>query len=62
MGGWRDYLMERCWSLLGPIVCRWHPRAGYLHLNSLAEGASREQILQSYPALKPQHIDAASHP
>jgi uncharacterized protein (DUF433 family) len=28
-------------------------------LDSLAEGASREQILASYRSLRPEHIDAA---
>jgi uncharacterized protein (DUF433 family) len=28
-------------------------------LDSLAEGASRDQILTSYPSLKVEHIDAA---
>lgn len=28
-------------------------------LDSLAEGGSREEILQSYPSLKSEHIDAA---
>ena len=28
-------------------------------LDSLAEGASREKILRSYPSLAPEHIDAA---
>ena len=28
-------------------------------LDSLAEGANREEILRSYPALTPEHIDAA---
>ena len=28
-------------------------------LDSLAEGASREEILRSYPSLEPIHIDAA---
>ena len=28
-------------------------------LDSLAEGASRDQILGSYPSLRPEHIDAA---
>lgn len=27
-------------------------------LDSLADGSSREEILQSYPPLKPEHIDA----
>jgi uncharacterized protein (DUF433 family) len=28
-------------------------------LDSLAEGASRDEILKSYPTLRPEHIDAA---
>lgn len=28
-------------------------------LDSLAEGASRDEILRSYPSLRPEHIDAA---
>lgn len=28
-------------------------------LDSLAEGASREEILKSYPSLRTEHIDAA---
>jgi uncharacterized protein (DUF433 family) len=28
-------------------------------LDSLAEGVSRDDILKSYPSLRPEHIDAA---
>jgi uncharacterized protein (DUF433 family) len=28
-------------------------------LDSLAEGATSEEILKSYPSLRPEHIDAA---
>jgi uncharacterized protein (DUF433 family) len=28
-------------------------------LDSLAEGASKEEILRSYPSLKADHVDAA---
>jgi uncharacterized protein (DUF433 family) len=28
-------------------------------LDNLAEGTSRDEILQSYPSLRPQHIEAA---
>lgn len=28
-------------------------------LDSFAEGSSREQILASYPTLRPEHLDAA---
>lgn len=28
-------------------------------LDSIAEGSTREEILRSYPSLRPEHIDAA---
>jgi len=28
-------------------------------LDSLAEGSSRDEILKSYPSIKPEHIEAA---
>ena len=28
-------------------------------LDSLAEGSSRDEILEAYPSLRPEHIDAA---
>jgi uncharacterized protein (DUF433 family) len=28
-------------------------------LDSLAEGASRDDVLKSYPSLRPEHVDAA---
>lgn len=28
-------------------------------LDNLAEGSSRDEILRSYPSLRPEHIDAA---
>jgi uncharacterized protein (DUF433 family) len=28
-------------------------------LDSLAEGATRDEILASYPSLRPEHVDAA---
>ena len=28
-------------------------------LDSLAEGAARDEILRSYPSIRPEHIDAA---
>jgi uncharacterized protein (DUF433 family) len=28
-------------------------------LDSIAEGSTRDEILQSYPSLRPEHIDAA---
>jgi len=28
-------------------------------LDSLAEGSTRDEILRSYPSLRPEHIDAA---
>jgi uncharacterized protein (DUF433 family) len=28
-------------------------------LDSLAEGSAKEEILRSYPSLKPEHVDTA---
>ena len=56
---WRQYLSS------GPQICHGQLCAKGTRvfvtniLDSLAEGASREEILRSYPSLKPEHIDAA---
>jgi uncharacterized protein (DUF433 family) len=56
---WRQYLTS------DPQVCHGQPCAKGTRvlvtviLDSLAEGASKEEILGSYPALKAEHIDAA---
>jgi len=56
---WRQYLSS------DPRVCHGRLCAAGTRvfvttiLDSLAEGASRDEILKSYPALRPEHIDAA---
>ena len=56
---WRQHIVS------DPAICH-----GQLHatgtrvfvtniLDSLAEGATRQEILASYPTLRPEHIDAA---
>lgn len=56
---WRQYLIS------DPLICHGQLCAKGTRvfvtniLDSLAEGSSREEILQSYPSLKPEHIDAA---
>ncbi len=59
MVDWREYLTS------DPAVCHGQLCAKGTRvlvtniLDSLAEGASREEILGSYPSLRPEHIDAA---
>jgi uncharacterized protein (DUF433 family) len=59
MFDWRPFVES------DPMVCHGQLRAAGTRvfvtniLDSLAEGASREQILASYPSLRPEHIDAA---
>jgi uncharacterized protein (DUF433 family) len=56
---WREYLTS------DPEVCHGQPCAKGTRvfvtniLDSLAEGSSREEILDSYPSLSPEHIDAS---
>lgn len=56
---WRQYLSS------DPAICHGQLCASGTRvlvtniLDSLAEGASREDILRSYPSLRPEHIDAA---
>jgi len=56
---WRDYLISNP-QICGGQLCAKGTRVPVtVILDSLAEGATREEILQSYPALRPEHIDAA---
>jgi uncharacterized protein (DUF433 family) len=56
---WREYLTS------DPAVCQGQLCAKGTRvlltniLDSLAEGASREEVIRSYPTLQPAHIDAA---
>jgi uncharacterized protein (DUF433 family) len=59
MVDWRQHLVS------DPAICHGQLCAAGTRvlvtniLDSLAEGASREEILGSYPSLRPEHIDAA---
>ena len=59
MSDWRLYIES------DPTICHGQLRAAGTRvfvtniLDSLAEKASREEILASYPSLLPEHIDAA---
>jgi uncharacterized protein (DUF433 family) len=56
---WRDYLTS------DPKVCDGQLSAKGTRvlvtniLDSLAEGSTRDEILRSYPSIKPEHIEAA---
>ena len=59
MLNWREYLASDP-SVCGGELCVRGTRVPItVVLDSLAEGASREEILRSYPSLQPQHLDAA---
>jgi uncharacterized protein (DUF433 family) len=59
MVAWRDFFESKP-SVCGGEVCAAGTRIPVtVILDSLAEGSTREEILRSYPSLKPAHIDAA---
>ncbi|MGB2603952.1 MAG: DUF433 domain-containing protein [Candidatus Sulfotelmatobacter sp.] len=59
MTAWQEYLESKP-GVCGGEVCATGTRIPVtVILDSLAEGSSREEILHSYPSLKPAHIDAA---
>ncbi len=56
---WRDYLASNP-AVCGGQLCATGTRVMVTNiLDSLAERATREEILRSYPSLQPEHIDAA---
>ena len=55
---WQDYLSSNR-QVCGGEVCVSGTRIPVtVVLDSLAEGSTREEILRSYPSLRPEHIDA----
>lgn len=59
MAAWQEYLESKP-DVCGGEVCATGTRIPVtVILDSLAEGSSKEEILRSYPSLKPAHIDAA---
>lgn len=56
---WRQHLSSQR-DICGGALCAKGTRVLVTNiLDSLAEGSSREEILHSYPSLRPEHIDAA---
>ncbi len=56
---WREHLTSDPQLCHGQLCARGTRVFVTNILDSLAEGASREKILRSYPSLQPEHIDAA---
>jgi len=59
MVNWREYLVSESNICSGQLCVRGTRVLVTVILDSLAEGASREEILRSYPSLQAHHIDAA---
>ncbi len=59
MPAWRDYLTSDP-QVCGAQLCAAGTRVPVtVILDNLAEASTRDQILLSYPSLKPEHLDAA---
>lgn len=56
---WRQYLVSDSLICHGQLCAKGTRVFVTNILDSLAEGLSREEILRSYPSLRPEHIDAA---
>ncbi len=59
MKTWRDYLTSDPNVCHGQICAKGTRVMVTNILDSLAEGSGTEEILRSYPSLKPEHIEAA---
>ena len=59
MTEWREYLVHDPKLCHGQLCAKGTRVFVTTILDSLAEGVSRSQILQSYPTLRSVHIDAA---
>jgi len=59
MVAWQDFFESKA-NVCGGEVCAAGTRIPVtVILDSLAEGSTKDEILRSYPTLKPQHVDAA---
>jgi uncharacterized protein (DUF433 family) len=59
MRAWQEFLI-RDPAVFGGELCAKGTRIPVtVILDNFAEGTTREQILASYPALRPEHLDAA---
>jgi len=59
MINWREHLASDPRICSGQLCAAGTRIPVNVILDSLAEGASRDDILRSYPSVRPQHIDAA---
>jgi uncharacterized protein (DUF433 family) len=59
MVAWQDHFESKA-NVCGGELCAVGTRIPVtVILDSLAEGSTKEEILKSYPSLKPAHIDGA---
>lgn len=56
---WREHILSNGTICHGQLCARGTRVFVTNILDSLAEGSSRDEILSSYPSLRPVHIDAA---
>jgi uncharacterized protein (DUF433 family) len=56
---WEEYLTSDPLICAGEICARGTRIPVTVILDNLAEGAGRDEILQSYPSLSPEHISAS---
>jgi uncharacterized protein (DUF433 family) len=56
---WRDYIEECKEVMMGKPVFKGTRLTVEHVLNELAAGMSREELLENYPTLKPEHIQSA---
>ena len=56
---WQDYIEERKDVMLGKPVFKGTRLTVEHLLRELGTGMSREEVLDNYPKLKPEHIQAA---
>ena len=56
---WQQYLGSDPAVCKGDLCARGTRIPVTVILDNLAEGSSRDEILRSYPALRPEHIEAA---
>ena len=56
---WQDYIAERKEVMMGKPVFKGTRLTVEHVLNELGTGMSYEELLENYPTLKPEHIQAA---
>ena len=56
---WQDYIEERKEVMMGKPVLKGTRLTVEHVLNELGTGMSYEELLENYPTLKPEHIQAA---